>query len=68
MNQTQPFFELEKMRGGLRITLGAPFGRTVMALGVLLYIALRGPGAFGPVGQWTATLKAVIQAAKVIIP
>ena len=68
MNKTQPFFELEKMQGGLRVTLGASFGRTLIAIGVLLYIALRGPNTLGPIGEWIAPLKVVIQASGAIIP
>jgi hypothetical protein len=32
MNRTQPFFQLEKKQGWLRLTLGASFGRTLIAL------------------------------------
>jgi len=66
---TQPFFHLEKKQGELRLTLGASFGRTLLALGVLLCIIFSGSSS-GPASarQWTSLIKAAIATAKAIIP
>lgn len=68
MKVTQPFFQLEKKQGGLRLTLGASFGRTLVALGVLLCIAFSGTGEPAAAGKWTLIIEAAIRAAKAIIP
>ena len=67
MTRTQPFFQLEKNRGGLRLTLGASFGRTLIALGILLCIASPITGGPASSGQWMSIIKAAIAAAKAII-
>ena len=69
-DRAQQFFEFERIRDrdGLRFTLGPAFGRTLIALGVLLCIAWRGPGVFGPLVGGTTSLKAAVDVAKAIIP
>jgi hypothetical protein len=68
MTRTLPFFQLEKKQGGLRITLGPSFGRTLVTLGVLLSIAFCSTG--GPVSawRWTSFIKVAVAAAKATVP
>lgn len=68
MKRSQPFFQLEKKQEGLRLTLGPSFGRTLIALGVLLSIAFSSSSGPASAGQWTSMVKAVVATAKAIIP
>ena len=47
MNSAQPFLELDKKRGALRLTLGASFGRVLLALALLVTILMHGEESLG---------------------
>ena len=50
MNSAQPFLELDKKRGALRLTLGASFGRVLLALALLVTILCMGKNLGRPDG------------------
>lgn len=68
MKSKQPFLQIEKKQGGLRLTLGPSFGHTLVALAVLLTISFSVSRGTGSLEQWTTFVKAAVVAAKSIIP
>ena len=64
MNSAQPFLELDKKRGALRLTLGASFGRVLLALALLVTILCMGKNL--PADQVASLIKMMSAMAKAI--
>ena len=64
MKTAQPFLELDKKRGALKLTLGDSFGRLLITVALLLGIAILGKHLSGD--QIASLLKALSPMAKTV--
>jgi len=65
MNAEQPFLELDKKQGTLRLTLGASFGRVLIVLALLLAVLCVGKNPSAD--QMASLMKTLSSLAKAIL-